>query len=63
MANPAFNCECEHVHRKVDNNTDIQTLERDIFNQPNYTKAQDKNIYFVKNQIEETFEEIYDNLP
>lgn len=63
MSNPIFNCKCSDMHKNVANNIDLQTLEAEVFNKSSYTKNNDDNVYFVHDNMKQSFKEIYENLP
>ena len=63
MASPTFECDGCHVHVEVKTNADIQYLQNNVFNVQGYSKSQDQNVYFVHDEVKESFEEIYENLP
>ena len=63
MSNPIFDCKYSDMHKNVANNIDLQTLEAEVFNKSSYTKNNDDNVYFVHDNMEQSFKEIYENLP
>lgn len=63
MPNPIFNCEGFNIHKNVTNNADLQNLEEQIFNKSGYTKNSDENVYFVHDNMKQSFKEVYEDLP